>query len=112
MADTDSQPWLQWVRKLQAIAHNGLTFATNRYDVERYEQVREVAAAIAADRTGAQMPTVVEAFKMTDFGYITPKVDVRGAIFNGDKVLLVWEPGHCGWALPGGWAELDETPAE
>ncbi|HKF17102.1 MAG TPA: NUDIX hydrolase N-terminal domain-containing protein [Candidatus Dormibacteraeota bacterium] len=112
MADTDSPPWLQWVQTLQSIAHNGLTFATDRYDIERYERVREVAAAITSNRTGAQMPAVVEAFKTTDFGYITPKVDVRGAIFHGDKVLLVWEPQECGWALPGGWAELHETPAE
>ena len=40
--------WLAWVRRLQAIAQNGLTFSKDPFDRERYEHVRSVAADILA----------------------------------------------------------------
>ncbi len=45
-------------------------------------------------------------------GPATPKVDVRAAVFDGDAILLVKEPDDGGWSLPGGWAEVGESPAE
>lgn len=45
-------------------------------------------------------------------GPATPKVDVRAAVFDGDTILLVKEPDDGGWSLPGGWADVGETPAE
>jgi len=43
--------------------------------------------------------------------YPTPKVDVRGAVFRDDEVLLVREEADGGWTLPGGWADVGETPS-
>jgi len=40
--------------------------------------------------------------------YPTPKVDVRGVVFDGDKVLLVREASDGRWSLPGGWADVGE----
>ena len=40
--------WLEWARRLQAVAQNGLEYAANPFDVERYEAVRLVAAEIMA----------------------------------------------------------------
>ena len=40
--------WIEWVRRLQAIAQNGLMFSKDPFDRERYEQVRSVAAEILA----------------------------------------------------------------
>jgi ADP-ribose pyrophosphatase YjhB (NUDIX family) len=45
-----------------------------------------------------------------EVGHATPKLDVRGAVFRGRRILLVREPD--GWSLPGGWADVGETPAE
>ncbi len=45
-------------------------------------------------------------------GPATPKVDVRAAVFDGDAVLLIKEPDDGGWSLPGGWADVGESPAE
>jgi ADP-ribose pyrophosphatase YjhB (NUDIX family) len=45
-------------------------------------------------------------------GYLTPKVDVRVAVFDGDRVLLVQEVSDRRWSLPGGWADIGESPAE
>ena len=42
--------WLAWVRRLQAIAQNGLMFSKDPFDRERYKHVRSVAADILAVR--------------------------------------------------------------
>jgi ADP-ribose pyrophosphatase YjhB (NUDIX family) len=47
-----------------------------------------------------------------DTGYATPKVDVRGAAFADGRVLLVREVSDGAWTLPGGWADVNESPAE
>ena len=45
--------WLKWAKELQAIAQNGLTFAHDPFDIERYEAVRTIAAEIMAEGSGA-----------------------------------------------------------
>ena len=47
-------------------------------------------------------------------GYATPKLDVRGAVFDTrDRILLVRETVDAGrWTLPGGWADVNQTPAQ
>jgi ADP-ribose pyrophosphatase YjhB (NUDIX family) len=45
-------------------------------------------------------------------GYATPKVDVRAAVFGDDRILLVREREDGGWTLPGGWADIGESPAQ
>jgi ADP-ribose pyrophosphatase YjhB (NUDIX family) len=103
--------WLRWVKRLQAIAQDGLTYATDDYDVGRYEQLREIATEIlAAHSTGG----LEDARRLLELerGPATPKVDVRAAVFDDDKILLVKEPDDGGWSLPGGWADAGESPAE
>ena len=104
--------WLKWVRELQSVAQIGLTFCQNPYDVERYEQMRALAAKMTAALGGAEPEKIADLFAEQS-GYATPKVDVRGAVFRGDEVLLVSELIDGGrWTLPGGWADVNETPAE
>jgi ADP-ribose pyrophosphatase YjhB (NUDIX family) len=46
-------------------------------------------------------------------GYATPKVDVRGAVFRDERILLVREMADENrWTLPGGWADVNESPTE
>jgi ADP-ribose pyrophosphatase YjhB (NUDIX family) len=103
--------WLQWAQRLQAIAQDGLTYAENVYDRERYEQLRELAAEIMA--AGCDTPLdVIRGLFADQAGYATPKVDVRGAVFREGQVLLVQERSDGLWTLPGGWADPGYTPAE
>ena len=44
--------------------------------------------------------------------YVTPQIDVRGAVIEADRVLLVREKSDGGWTLPGGFAEVGFSPAE
>jgi ADP-ribose pyrophosphatase YjhB (NUDIX family) len=47
-----------------------------------------------------------------EVGHATPKVDVRGAVFRHEAILLVRERYDGLWTLPGGWADIGESPCE
>jgi ADP-ribose pyrophosphatase YjhB (NUDIX family) len=104
--------WLEWARKIQSLAQAGLTYSTNDFDQERYHALLALAAEMSACGSGLEIETVEGLFH-DQTGYTTPKVDVRGAIFRGDKLLLVREMLDNGrWTLPGGWADSGETPRQ
>ncbi len=109
--DGTEPQWLRWSRQLMAIAQNGLTYANSSYDVERYEAVRNIAAEMMADHSGTDQERIVNLFAR-ESGYATPKVDVRGVVFRDDAILLVKEREDGGWTLPGGWADVNESPRE
>lgn len=103
--------WLGWARRLQAIAQSGLAYSPNQYDLERYEAVREIASEMMAHGSAGAVAPIRNLFA-GQTGYATPKVDVRGVIFRADRILLVLEREDGGWTLPGGWADVNESPAE
>ena len=106
-----SQPkWLDWAVELQALAQAGLTYGKDKYDLERYRRIRELAAEMMSQGSGLPMEQV-EGLFCNETGYQTPKIDTRAAIFQGDKILLVHE-AEGAWALPGGWCEVDLSPVE
>lgn len=106
-----SYNWLTWAQRLQAIAQNGLTYCQNPYDLERYEQVRQIAAEILATHADVEPSFVCKLFEREE-GHATPKVDVRAVVFQDDKILLVKEREDDCWTLPGGWADVGESPSE
>jgi ADP-ribose pyrophosphatase YjhB (NUDIX family) len=103
--------WLRWVKRLQAIAQDGLTYTEDGYDVGRYEQLREIAAEMLAAHSTGELDEARKLLQL-QVGPATPKVDVRAAVFDGDGILLIKEPDDGGWSLPGGWADVGESPAE
>ena len=104
--------WIEWGRKLQAISQTGLHFTQKQYDRERYEQIGEIAVEILAEHTNLSVEELLQ-LNAAEFGYATPKVDVRGVIFQDAKLLLVREIADAGrWTLPGGWADVNETPTQ
>jgi ADP-ribose pyrophosphatase YjhB (NUDIX family) len=99
---------LDWARRLQSIAQTGVAYEDSSvYDRERYEQVRHIAAEMLASNGDVD---AIDARLAAEEGHATPKLDVRGAVFRDGKVLLVREPE--GWSLPGGWADVGESPSE
>lgn len=104
-------PWLDWAKRLQSIAQIGLTYAQDPYDLERYTAIREIAAEMLAAGSGAEI-SIIRDLIGKDTGYATPKVDVRGVLFRGEQILLVKERSDGRWALPGGWADVGESPSE
>ncbi|MHB1828098.1 MAG: NUDIX hydrolase [Steroidobacteraceae bacterium] len=101
---------LDWARKVRALAQNGLAFTRDPFDRERYHELQDLAAALLA---GALEIPLERARALWDgeHGYATPKVDVRGAIFEAERVLLVRERSDGRWALPGGWVDVNDAPS-
>ena len=105
-----SPKWLDWAQRLQAVAQSGLAYDPHQYDRERYEAVRQIAAEMMAVSADCEVTRVSDLFGC-QAGYATPKVDVRAAVFRDDRILLVREREDGGWTLPGGWADIGESPA-
>ena len=103
--------WLEWGKQLQAIAQNGLTYTDGVFDRERYKALQAIAAEILATYSNVEPSYVLDLFAH-EIGYATPKVVVRGAVFRDDTILLVRERADGCWTLPGGWADVGESPSE
>ena len=101
---------LELARELQSLAQAGLYYCDGKFCRERYGRIREISAELLAQRTDLPLEKVKDLF-CNDVGYQTPKVDTRAAIFDGDKILLVRETDGR-WAVPGGWCEVNLSPAE
>jgi len=103
--------WLQWARRIQAISQSGLHFSKDAFDIERYEELRQISAEIIANYSEFDMKAVNNLFAL-EKGYQTPKMDVRGAVFKDNKILLVRERIDDRWSLPGGFCEVGVSPSE
>ena len=103
--------WLKWTSEIQAIAQSGLTYANNEFDKERYFRLTEIIAELAAHFSGNQLNDIINIFAL-EKGYATPKIDVRAFILKKSKLLLVKERSDSLWTLPGGWADVNESPSE
>lgn len=103
--------WLDTAKKLQSIAQVGLEFSDNKYDLERYQMIREISIDIMQNYTDAPVEKIRTLFA-EEKGYQTPKVDVRGVVFRNNKILMVQEGIDGNWTLPGGWADVGYTPFE
>ena len=94
------------------MAQAGLHYSENQFDRERYTRLRELAAELLAGQSNLLAEEVLE-WSKAEFGYATPKVDVRAFILSEEKVLLIREDADDGrWTLPGGWADVNESPSE
>jgi len=105
--------WLVRARELQALAQTGLAFTRDPYDRERYEALRAMAAQMMAKGAQTDADRLLDLFA-GEQGYATPKIDVRGAVFDArDRLLMVRETADGGrWTLPGGWADVNQTASE
>lgn len=102
--------WLKWAVELQALAQAGLQYGHDKFDFERYEHIRDIAAQMVAHQTDLPLKKVKDLF-CNETGYQTPKLDSRAAVFQGDKILLVQESDGR-WSLPGGWVDVDLSVGE
>jgi ADP-ribose pyrophosphatase YjhB (NUDIX family) len=103
--------WTKWITDLQALAQNGLAYTQNPFDVERFQRIQQISAEMLEHIT--EIPhEKISGYFAQESGYATPKLDVRGAVFREDKILLVRERADQRWSLPGGWADVNESAAE
>jgi ADP-ribose pyrophosphatase YjhB (NUDIX family) len=110
-----TEPPAEQVRRaaiaLTSLAQSGLYYAVNDYDTDRYRKLGVLAAGLLASVTGDP----AEHWELElgrDTGYVTPKVDVRGALVDAEqRILLMRERSDNRWSLPGGWADPLDTPS-
>ncbi|MFO7657596.1 MAG: NUDIX hydrolase [Bacteroidales bacterium] len=102
---------LDIAKQLLSIAQSGLTFSENKYDLDRYRQIKETGLNLMEQASGIPFEKLAVLFS-SEKGYQTPKVDVRGVVFREDKILMVRETIDGLWSVPGGWADVGLTPFE
>ncbi len=105
-----NEKWLEWAVRLQSIAQAGIAYCDNKYELERYEEIREIVAEMLSYKTEIPVEKIKGLF-CSETGYQTPKIDTRAAIFKEDKILLVKENNGT-WSLPGGWVDVDVSVKE
>lgn len=96
--------WLEVAKRIQAISQSGLAYCKDPFDIERFQELREISARMISDYTDTNMKKVKELF-LNETGYQTPKIDVRAVVLKNNTILLVKEKSDGKWSLPGGWAE-------
>lgn len=102
--------WMAWAREIQAISQTGLHYAENDFQVQRNTRLQEISAEIVSSYSDLEYSDLVNIFNQ-QIGYATPRIDVRGAVFRSNALLLVRERLDGGWTMPGGWVDVGDTPS-
>ena len=107
----DSKAIYDYIIKIQAIAKIGLTYSKDPYAITNYQEINDLSKAFLEDFINVKLdrPNYFE----KDV-YPTPNISVRTIIFNKerDKILMVREVKTQNYSLPGGWAELYDSPSQ
>ncbi len=98
--------FLTWVKRAQALSATGVHFAKTDFDRERYEELVTLTHRMLAHLGDVPISSIDQLFNDVGEGYVTPKIDVRGAVLRGDEILLVREKLDGLWTMPGGYADV------
>ena len=100
-----------YIVKIQSIAKIGLVFSKDPYALTNYQQINDISADLLEHFMEVKLDR--PNYFQRDI-YPTPSISVRTIIFNDDrsKVLMVREKELQAYSLPGGWADLYDTPSE
>ncbi len=109
--DHEIPQWLHWAREIHQIGQTGLYFTQNEFDRQRFTRLIDIASEMIEGHVDEPFEEIRAALSAQP-GYITPKVDVRGAVFQADKILMVKESMDGFWSLPGGWADVNDAPSD
>jgi ADP-ribose pyrophosphatase YjhB (NUDIX family) len=104
--------WLAWAKRLQALASTGLYFEPQVHDQERYLEVADIAQQMLSALGQISPQQIVQLHPDFAQSYATPLIDVRGAVFRGEDILLVKEKTDQRWTLPGGYADVGLSAAQ
>lgn len=106
------EKYLNLVKRIKSIADTGLVYAENKYEKERYTELREISLTLLSDISSQPFETL-SSFYMPDKDYPTPKVDIRVLAMNKmNQILMVKESYDGKWSLLGGWGDIGFTPSE
>lgn len=97
-------------QELRSLALTGLAYAQNPYDVDRFRRVLALSAELAELGLPVTSLEVRRAY-LANLAHVTPLLAVEAVVVRGARVLLMRRKDTGLWGLPGGMAEVGETPA-
>ena len=102
-----------WADEIRAIANEGLHFeGGNPYSARRCRRLLRIAAELFALQDVREADEIERAYH-ADLGHLAPYPGGDAAIFDDDgQILLIRRRDNGLWAMPGGFFEVGETPAE
>lgn len=106
-----TQELYDFLVRIQAIAKIGLTYSKDDYALTNYKEINDLSTKFLEKFMEVKLDRPNYFVKDT---YPTPAISVRTIIFSADrtKVLMVREVNSHQYSLPGGWAELYDSPSE
>ncbi|WP_135820404.1 NUDIX hydrolase N-terminal domain-containing protein [Halostella litorea] len=107
----DAVDLLALLDELRVIAGNGLEYADDPYDRERYERLDELVDEYYGRTLDLPAPEVRERLA-GELGHVTPKLGATGAVIDDEGRLLTMQRPVGEWCLPGGHADPGEAPEE
>lgn len=107
----ESKQIYDFLLKIQSIAKIGLVYSKDPYAITNYKEINDLSTKFLEDFLEVKFDR--PNYFQRDI-YPTPNVSVRTVIFNEDKtkVLLVREAALHEYSLPGGWADLYDSPSQ
>ncbi len=107
----DSKYIYDFIIKIQAIAKIGLTYSKDPYAITNYNEINDLSKKFLEDFTNVKLD---RPNYFTKDIYPTPNISVRTVILNKDKtkVMMVREASLGTYSLPGGWADLYDSPSK
>jgi len=102
----------EFIKKVNAISHTGLFYSKDDYAIDNYKELLKESTTMLKEYIGMEA-NPYDIYQ--EFYYPTPQTCVRTLVFNEGKILLVQEAKMFDkgkWSLPGGWCDIDTTPAE
>lgn len=112
MSTQKQEKQLNLIKRIKSLADAGLVYSENKYDEERYTELREISLELLSDISSQEIESL-RSFIKPEKDYPTPKVDIRAFALNELKQILLVKESYDGkWALPGGWGDIGYTPSE
>lgn len=107
----DSKQIYDFVLKIQSIAKIGLIYSKDPYAITNYQEINDLSLKFLEEFLEVKFDR--PNYFQRDI-YPTPNVSVRTVILNNDrtKVLMVREASLHAYSLPGGWADLYDSPSK
>lgn len=107
----DSKQIYDFILKVQSISKIGLVYSKDPYALTNYKELNDLSTKFLEDFIEVKFDR--PNYFARDI-YPTPNISVRTIIFNKDKtkVLMVREAALGTYSLPGGWADLYDSPSQ
>lgn len=107
----DSKQIYDYILKIQSIAKIGLVYSKDPYALTNYNEINELSKKMLEEFMEVKFD---RPNYFTKEVYPTPNISVRTIILNKDrtKFIMVREVRTHTYSLPGGWADLYDSPSQ